>query len=363
MNKRDFLKSGLYAAGGLGLGLSSTASLTAANDTKKLSQKSNFFFSANTRNKRELFLSALDLSKPNKYVPAAFFLHFHDKLGEGAIKSHLEFFRATNMDIAKIQYEVVVPRQPNIKEPKDWANIPVFGKEVFGPQLDVIKAITKELKPEALVLPTVYSPYSLALQAVGPVTYQAHVRQDPDAVAKGIQRITDSILYYIEEASKLDVDGFYISSQGGDVKSFDLGPLFDKLIVPYDKQVLQKANEVSLINILHICDYGSSYSSLKPFISYPGSIINPPIRLSDNTPVKPKDVQKDFGRPVFGGLDRLGVISTGTPEQITAEVDKVLKEASPNFFLAADCTVDGNASWKNLRTAIDYAHDWRAKNS
>jgi uroporphyrinogen decarboxylase len=356
MKKRDFLKSSLYAVGGLGL--ASTAALTGCNKPANLS-KPLVALSPGTRNKRELFLSALDLSKPNKYVPAAFFLHFKDKSGPGAIKSHLEFFRATNMDIAKIQYEVVLPQLTNIKEPKDWATIPVYGKEVFGPQLEVIKAIVKELKTEALVFPTVYSPFSLAVQSVGRDTYLAHAKQDPEAVAKGIKLITDSILYYIDETAKLDVDGFYISTQGGDINNLDNGPLFDQLIAPFDKTVLQEADRISLLNILHICDYGSSYTSLKPFISYPGSIINPPIRLADNSPVKPKDVQTQFGRPVFGGLDRLGVISTGTPEQIIAEVDKVLKEASPNFILAADCTVDGNTSWKNLRAAIDYAHDWR----
>ncbi|MDR1980629.1 MAG: hypothetical protein LBQ39_03280 [Tannerellaceae bacterium] len=360
MKKRDFLKSGLYAAGGLGFSLSGAASLLVENKPTKSQALPTYLSSS--RNKRELFLSVLDLSKPNKYVPAGFFLHFNDKLGQGAIKSHLEFFRATNMDLAKIQYEVRLPQLTDIKEPKDWAKIPVYGKEVFGPQLEVIRAITKELKSEALVFPTVYSPFSLAVQSVGHNTYLTHAKQDPDAVAKGIKRITDGILYYIDEAAKIGVDGFYISTQGGDIKNFSDGPLFDKLIAPFDKIVIQEADRVSSLNILHICDFGSSYSNLKPFISYPGSIINPPIRLADSSPVKPKNVQTLFGRPVFGGLDRLGIISTGTPDQIRKEVDNVLKEASPNFILAADCTVDSKTPWQNLRTAIDYAHDWRITN-
>jgi len=200
------------------------------------------------------------------------------------------------------------------------------------------------------------------VQSVGLDTLKAHAKEDPDAVAKGIEKIVQSILYYIRESIKLGVDGFYISSQGGDVKNFDDGPLFDKLIAPFDKAVLTEASNISLVNILHICDYGSTYKSLKPFVSYPGSIINPPIKLSDGSDVHAKDVQALFGRPVFGGLDRLGTIATGSPEAIKKEIDAVLKDASPNFLLGADCTVDGGTPHQNLRAAIDYAHDWRINN-
>ena len=50
---------------------------------------------------------------------------------------------------------------------------------------------------------------------------------------------------------------------------------------------------------------------------------------------------------------------TYTVEEAKAEVDKVLKDASPNFILGADCTVPGDTDWEKLRAVIDYAHTWR----
>ena len=313
---------------------------------------------AGKENKREKMLAVLDQSKPNSYVPAAFFMHFKEKLGQAAVNRHLEYFRATNMDFVKVQYEIVVPRLDHIKKPEDWDKIPVYKKDFFEPQLAVIEALAKELKAEALIIPTVYSPLSLAGQTVGREAL-THARENPEAVAKGFHHITESILNYIREAMLRGADGFYISTQGGDVNNFAETPLYDKLILPFDQTISQEASDKALINILHICDYESPYNQIRKFTSYPGSIINPPVRLADGSAVKTKDVQQAFGRPVMGGLDRLGILSKGKPEEIKAEVDRVLRDAAPNFILAADCTIPSEVPWQNLRTVIDYAHEWR----
>ncbi|MDR3261234.1 MAG: hypothetical protein LBT78_05295 [Tannerella sp.] len=362
MRKREFLKSSLFAVGGLGLCSAGSVSLYASSKPSVSGGKGVSYLNSAKVNKREKVLAVLDQSKPNEYVPAAFFLHFKDKLGQGAIDSHLQFFRATNMDLVKVQYEIVVPHLENIKSPKDWAKIPVYGKDFFEPQLEVIGALAKELKSEALILPTVYSPLTLALQTVGKDALE-HIKQDPDAVAKGLRNITESIVNYIDEAVLRGADGFYISTQGGNSKFFGEGELFEKTVVPYDNTVSQEAGDKALLNILHICDYGESYyTRIGQFASYPGSIINAPNRLLDGTPIKIKEVQETFHRPVMGGLDRLGVLAKGTVEEAKAEVDKVLKEASPNFILGADCTVPSDVPYQKLRAVIDYAHDWRINN-
>jgi hypothetical protein len=53
---------------------------------------------------------------PN-YTPAAFFLHFGDgyKSGSAAAKRHLEFFRETDMDFVKIQFEQTYSRQDSYR--------------------------------------------------------------------------------------------------------------------------------------------------------------------------------------------------------------------------------------------------------
>ena len=83
------------------------------------------------------------------------------------------------------------------------------------------------------------------------------------------------------------------------------------------------------------------------------------LNFSDGSTLNLKEAQQRFGRPIFGGLERLGVIATGSVEEAKKAVDKVLENASPNFLLGADCTVPGDTDWEKLRHVIDYAHTWR----
>ena len=129
--------------------------------------------------KRELVLTVLDQSHANDYVPAAFFLHFDDKLGAKAVQRHVEFFKATNMDIVKIQYEIKLPAL-DIKSPKDWSKVPVYDAAFFEPQLSVIEDLARQLQDEALILPTVYSPVALLHQVAGDKFVEL-VKKDPKA--------------------------------------------------------------------------------------------------------------------------------------------------------------------------------------
>ena len=52
-----------------------------------------------------------------------------------------------------------------------------------------------------------------------------------------------------------------------------------------------------------------------------------------------RELARRFGRPIMGGIDRKGVIATGTDEEIRRAVTDVLQAAPDRFILGADCTV------------------------
>ena len=311
--------------------------------------------------KRERILQVLDQSRPNEYVPAAFFLHFDNKLGHKAVEDHRNFYRATGMDFVKVFYEIVVPRI-EIKSGSDWEKVPVYGEDFFAPQVAVIEDLANEFKGEAFILPTVYSPLALAQQTLGPgKDLKKLAEQNPAAFGKAVKNLALSIENYLRSARKHGADGFYVSSQGGDGNSLPL-KLWNEHVRQWDKYVSEVADEIGEVNILHICDYGASFKNaeaLYAFADYPASIINVPLNFSDGTTLNLKEAQQRFRRPIFGGLERLGVIATGTVEEAKAQVDKVLENAPANFILGADCTVPGETDWDKLRAIIDYAHDWR----
>ena len=312
-------------------------------------------------NRRERILQVLDQSRPHDYVPAAFFLHFENKLGRKAVEDHKAFYKATNMDFVKVFYEIAVPKI-DIQSGKDWEKVPVYSEEFFAPQVAVIEDLAREFGKEAFILPTVYSPLALAHQTLGRgKDFKKLIEEDPKAFGQAIKNLSLSIENYLRSARKHGADGFYVSSQGGDGNTIP-AKIWKEQIREWDKHVSEVANEIGLINILHICDYGTPYKNaeaLYEYADYPASIINVPLKFSDGSTLNLKEAQKRFGRPIFGGLERLGVISKGTLEEAKAEVDKVLKDAAPNFILGADCTVPGDTDWEKLRAVIDYAHTWR----
>lgn len=67
-----------------------------------------------------------------------------------------------------------------------------------------------------------------------------------------------------------------------------------------------------------------------------------------------------LGKPVMGGMDRTGVITSGSQDETRKAAEAVLAEAPDQFILGADCTVPGETDWDNIRAAISTAHSYRS---
>ena len=307
--------------------------------------------------KRELVLGLLESSRKPPQVPAAFFLHFDPAFhkGQAAVEKHLEFFRATGMDLVKIQFEHPFPRL-DIQKPKDWARVPVYGRDFFDAPLRVVEGLVKSSKKDALVLLTLYSPFMLAGQTASPETVVRHIAEDPEAFRKGISAITEGLLGFVKECARLGLDGFYASTQGGESGRLADPGSFAECVRPYDLMVMNEINRLCPFNILHVCDYHLPYANLSPFTSYPGHVVNTSLKLADGE-MSSREVARMFNRPFMGGLERKGVIAAGSPEAIRAAVHKAIDEAPERFILAADCTVPADTPWENLRIAIQAAHE------
>jgi uroporphyrinogen decarboxylase len=313
------------------------------------------------RNRRDAVLAVLDAGKPQAYIPGAFFLHFDSQYHRGrpAVEKHLEFFRYTGMDFVKIQFELPFPRHPEIRRPGDWARLPVYGKEFYQPQLEVVEGLVREAKREALVVLTLYSPFMLAGQAVGAETVEAHIRENPEATRRGIGIIAESLMIFVQECIRLGVDGFYHSTQGGEASRLGGGQLFAECVKPFDLLLMNEINRACIFNILHICDYHAAYDDLTPFLDYPGHVVNCSLHLGDRM-LTPQEVSTMFGRPYMGGLERKGILATGMQDEVARAATAALRNASAQYILGADCTVPGGTSWDNLRAAIATAHSYRA---
>jgi uroporphyrinogen decarboxylase len=336
--RRDFVKSMLAA----------TAALKGRNE---------MFASTN---KRDAVLALLDRSARQQYIPAAFFLHFDASchFGQAAVDKHLEFFRQTGMDFVKIQYERKFPTIADIKRPDDWRKMPSYPLEFYEPVLTAVDGLVKAAKKEALVLVTLYSPFMCAGHTTSLPLLTAHLDEKPEPVRQGLETITASLMLFVKECIRLGVDGFYTSTQGGEAGRFRDSRTFVESIKPFDLTLMNEINRSCPFNILHVCDYQGPYSDLSPFVDYPGHVVNCNPQLTTGK-LAWKDVAAMFRRPCMGGLDRHGMIVSGSKAEIEKATRQVLEEASYPFMLGADCTLPSDIPWENIRTAIEAAHSFR----
>jgi len=312
-------------------------------------------------NKRDLVLSLLDADQQQKVIPAAFFLHFDRAYhrGQAAIDKHLEFFRYTDMDFVKIQYENVFPQRPKIQMPADWEHMPMYDKNFYEDQLNIVDGLVKKAKKEALVIMTLYSPFMCAGHTSDLQIIVQHIKENPARAKKGLEIITESLMIFVKECIKRGVDGFYHSTQGGESGTFDDNALFEECIKPYDLVLMEEIAGTCPFNILHVCDYHDGYDDLTPFLDYPGHIVNCSLELGTEKLTAQKASQM-FGRPFMGGLDRLGTIFSGSQEDIIAAVETECGQKPSKFLLGADCTVPTEIDWDNLKTAIAAAHKFKS---
>jgi uroporphyrinogen decarboxylase len=310
-------------------------------------------------NKRDLVFSLLDQSKPPAGIPAGFFLHFPSDChsGPSAIEKHLEYFRFTGMDFVKIQYEHKYPYRPDIQRPADWARVAPFPKDFFDEPLQVVAGLVQAAKAEAPVIITLYSPFMCAGHLAGIENLTAHLKEDPEAVRPGLEAVTESVLTFARECIRLGVDGFYASTQGGETFRFADPAIFTNYVKPCDLQVMEEINRACPFNILHVCDYNGGYSDLTPFKDYPGQVVNCSLELGDRR-ISTREAAEFFGRPFMGGVERKGLIVDGSPSEIRAAVEGLLRIAPERYILGADCTLPSTIPWENIRMAIELAHAW-----
>jgi len=334
MNRRTFLT------------LSSAAALT----------RTSFAASAPV-NKRERMLGWLAGQGTPNYTPAAFFLHFGNdyKAGSAAAKRHLEFFHYTDMDFLKIQFEQTYSRQEFLQKPADWSKIKLAKLDFYEPLLQTVRELVKAEKQNSLILMTLYSPFMCAGHcATAPVLLQ-HMEENPEAVKKGLEILTESQLLFVRACIKEGVDGFYTSTQGSEAKRFSDPALFSRYVKPFDLVSMKEIATACPFNILHVCDYVAPYANYDAVSDYPGHVVNCNVKLSDRQ-ITAQEITRQFQRPFMGGLDRHGIIATGTSAQVEAEIRKLVKNTPRPFILGADCTVEADTNWDRLKHAVSVAH-------
>lgn len=320
--------------------------------------------------KRERVIAAIEGREPDG-VPSGFSLHFPPKvkLGEAGIQAHLDYFRESDTDIAKIMYEYRLPTPDVIHTPEEYnQTIPEdYGHQPFvRSQVEFAKKIKEQADPEAFLIGTLHGACSssyLPFMTMGEgysVPEANHLlpvflRWNEKEMLSGMERIADGLCElaraYIQEAG---LDGVYYAAVGGARKWFT-DEEFRKWIKPFDMKIMKAIKDAGGYCFLHMCQsdvnmdrFDADYADLADVVNW--GVYDVPMSLEEG--------RKHFkGTTVFGGLaNRSGVMVDGTEETVRREVASIIENfGRKGLILGADCTLATEQDLALVRAAVDEA--------
>jgi uroporphyrinogen decarboxylase len=155
-----------------------------------------------------------------------------------------------------------------------------------------------------------------------------------------VQAVTDKVCGFYYEANERffraagdRVDGFFFGNDFGTQSSLICGPeQFDQFLLPWLMRFTQQGKAYGYQVILHSC--GSIHAVIERLIAAGVQCLHPLQALAAK--MDAETLARDFkGRIAFmGGIDAQQLMTSGTPEQIRADVRRVKELLGPNLIIS-----------------------------
>jgi uroporphyrinogen decarboxylase len=214
----------------------------------------------------------------------------------------------------------------------------------LGAQLECLKVLKKNFTGSVPILQTVFSPLAQAKNLVGRGSLALHMRLYPDALSAGLEQITQSTVLFVEQLSKLRVDGIFFAVQHAQYGLHTVEE-FETFGKAFDLRVLEAARGFWL-NMAHLHGENIMFDHVK---DYPVQVINWHDRHT--RPSLGEALQK-FPGVLCGGLRREETMVLGTPEDVTAEAQHAIRMTEgKRFILGTGCVLPILAPHGNILAA------------
>ena len=219
-------------------------------------------------------------------------------------------------------------------------SVPEIGANRTGAFIDGVKK-AKEIITDIPVFCGVIGPYSLASRLFDMTELMYACFDSPEDVIILLDKVTQFIINYINSFKAVGADGVIMAEPAAGMLSPSLA---DEFSVPFVKRIFEAVNSDDFMLCYHNC--GNYVADMLEGIS----LINADIYHFGNA----VDLKKtlDFlptDSVVMGNVDPL-LLRTGSPESVSAEVERIFNEYSayPNFMISTGCDVPADSKWENI---------------
>lgn len=314
-------------------------------------------------NKRERVIAAFQ-GKETDHVPVCMWQHVPPTFWGDDNRFAAEqarFFKSTDVDFMKLSGDKYFGwPSPALREISKAEEL--YRVEPLGPrhpfirgQIERTKKVVAALRGECVSLYLVFVPLSCIRLAIGYPKMMQFIRENPEAMGQACAAVAEDqkalVRGLIQEAG---VDGVFYSVQNGEENRFTAEE-YRAWVMPSDKAVLDYANSLSAMNVLHFCAWEEVPNRLSVWQDYKAPVV------SWSRYFDIMDIQKakeHFGCTVWGGFDnRPGTfLYTASREEIQQETARLIAQGGKTgYILGADCSIHNELPEERIRWVVEAA--------
>jgi uroporphyrinogen decarboxylase len=314
-------------------------------------------------NKIERVAAVLEGNQPDR-LPVSFWYHFGPDCVSGprAVEAHIRHVEDYDVDFLKVMCDGRFPLPHSadgaIESVADLDRIaPMRGDEdAFGRHLEVLRELSRRFAGELWMTTTIFNSWSTLrrlmnadLDVHGPPTRSrvADVRdgklsrflaEAPHILAKALDAISQTLHNFARNCVAAGANGIYLSVRDDWVDTPENGAgAYDRLVRAGDLKILAGAAGGTL-NVLHVCGRPLDFAR---FGRYPVHVVNWADRIGGP---RIAEVAPWLKPAICCGIDNLGTLVSGSPEDIDREVAGAVEAAAGRpIMIAPGCTFDGRA--------------------
>ena len=216
------------------------------------------------------------------HIPVCLWKHIPPTLwkDELFIKAQMDFYKETDVDFIKLSADKYfcwpAPVLKDIQSAKQLYDIKPLGAHhphIRG-QINRTKKIMEEINGECLAFYLIFCPLSYLRLEIGYPKMMQFMEEDPEAVLYAENVIAQDVKVLvkgiIEEAK---VAGIFYSVQNAEENRFTY-ETYRKYITPPEKEVLDYANTLSDMNVLHCCGWEGIPNRLEDWADYKTAVVS-----------------------------------------------------------------------------------------
>jgi len=322
--------------------------------------------------KRELVFKAIRGEEVER-VPVGFWFHFVtlEEKGQGlnnprifqkSVEGHRKYVERIHPDFVKMMSDGFFIYPSNVYGPlvssiQELASIESIGENHpwIQQQVEVVQAIRATFTEEIASFYNIFSPISYLKRWFRTATSRGDKEvadlflENPELFSEILDVIAEDIAILTKKIIQDgEADGIYLSTQEIQDERIT-AELYQTYIEPSNIKVLEAANQVGGVNILHICGFQGASNNVTIFKDYPAQVFN---WATHHEAVSLPQGQVLFhDKAVLGGFEngKQSLLYGGSKAELQVETKRLLTEAGTRgVLLGADCTVPDDFELERL---------------